>query len=713
MANDRINVWLKMRDVARFVRDAKIAEHSIKGMANAAKDGEGPFGALGSALGTLSGALPKARTETGILGLTLGSLVTLVIAGAPLFVAFAGATVALAGSFGQAALGAGALGVALAGAALPLGALGLVAAQAFQGFTKVNTAFAQWNVQVAQYGRNSQQAETALGRLNAVAAQFGGNTMIRLVQQWDRFQKLFRSANAPALGDLIKVFSLFLDVAEQLLPVFSKMAKVASGALLDAFQTLATVLTGHEFLGLLDQLTITFSNISGPLAQAVINFFMGLLNIAARLGPALEWFVGQVLDLSEAFLNWGRSGSMGILVDQFKAWWGLIKAVGGLLLTILGGGAEQGKGLVVQLTTILNRWNAWLKTTAGQKSMAKFFRDAIELTKLFVGGVFKIVAAIAVFGRAMMPIYIKALKGFSKGVHEVIDALEPMQPFLKNVLVPLLRGAFKGALAGLIGAFKLLVFVIRIVSTILGAFGTIMKPFSGVFEAVGYVIGFVFGGELLSAMAVLSKFTIVLKPLSYLFKALALPIKGAGELVSIFGGKFLDVAAKIGMKIGTLRGVIMDVVKWLYGAGAKFYNAGVWMWTKLRQGITRAIGQGLGFAADIGKAVYNFVARLINKGIPNSLGPINLPNNPIPMLAAGGVVSGSGSWITGEAGPEVNTLRNGKVTVVPLSPAVSAQSASATLAPSEKRVMVAKVYLRGKQIAEAVADEAEDEKARR
>jgi hypothetical protein len=84
------------------------------------------------------------------------------------------------------------------------------------------------------------------------------------------------------------------------------------------------------------------------------------------------------------------------------------------------------------------------------------------------------------------------------------------------------------------------------------------------------------------------------------------------------------------------------------------------------------------------------------------------------MLAGGGVVSGSGSWITGEAGPEINTLRDGKVSVVPLTPAVKAQGTSATLSPREgKRTIVTKVYLKGRQIAEAVADEVDDENARR
>jgi len=713
VANDRINVWLKMRDVARFVRDAKIAEHSIKEMGDAADNSGNSFGALGSALGSLGDVLPKARTETGILGLTLGSIVTILTLGMPLILAFAGATTALAGSMAGAALGAGALAVGLGGVALAAGPLALVAADLFKGFTKVNAAFSQWQKSVSMYGRNSNQAETALSRLNAVAGQFGGPTLITLVKQWNDFMSAFRKANAPAIQTLIKIFSLFLSTATALLPVFSQVADMVANSLLGAFTQLADFLKSAGFVAFLQTMASVFQSLAGPMMQIFINLLQAMMNIAVAVAPALQWLVNEMLSFSQAIESWSSGGGVGAVIAQFQSWWNLIKAVGGLLITILSAGASQGKSLVDQLTAIVNRWNAWLNTAKGQKSMQDFFRDSISIFKTMVHFIALVVGALFDLGRALMPIYIVAFRALADGWHQVMDALKPAQPFFRNVLLPLLKGIAKGGIMAVVGAFKFLILVIKILAPILGFLGKILSPFKGVIEAIGVVLGFVFGGEIVAAIKVLGELIGFLKPLAYLFRLIGVPIKAAGVIFEWFGAKVLGVLAKIGSKFGWLRGAIMDVVSWLTGAGKWFYDAGVKLWNKLRAGIIRAIAQGIGFAADIGKAVYNFVARLINKGIPNHLGPIDLPNNPIPMLAMGGVVTGTGSWITGDAGPEINTLRNGRVTVVPLSPAVKAQSTSATMAPSEKRVVVAKVYLKGKQIAEAVADDAEDEAARK
>lgn len=711
--NERISVWLRMRDVARFVRDAKLAEHSIKQMGDATDKSGSQFGALGSALESLSGVLPKARTETGILGLTLGSIFTILTLGMPIILAFLGATVAIAGSMAAAALGAGALAVALGGVALAAGPLALVAADLFQGFTKVNTAFADWQKQVSMYGPNSKQAETSLARLNAVAEQFGGPTLISLVQKWQDFMTSFRQANAPALKNIITMFNLFLDVANKLLPVFSYMSETVSGALLQAFQQLAGTLQGAGITNILKGLADTFAQLAGPLTQTFVNFMVGLLVLANRAAPALGWLANEFLNLSKAFLDWSRNGPINGLISQFQSWWGLMKAVGGLLITILSAGAKDGQSLVDQLTAIVNRWNAWLNTAKGQKEMHKFFADSISIFKSVVHFVALVIGAFFALGRALMPLYITAFRALSEGWREFMDALEPAKPFFKNVLIPLLKGLAKGVLLALVGSFKFLIFVLNILAPILGFIGRILAPFKGIIEAIGVVIGFVFGGEIITVIKVLGELISFLKPIAYLFRLIGIPIRAAGAIFEWFGAKVINVLGKIAFKFGWMRGAIMDVVSWLTGAASKFYNAGVHLWNSLRRGIVRAIAQGVGFAADIGKAVYNYVARLINKGLPNNFGPINLPNNPIPMLAGGGIVAGTGSWITGEVGPEINTLRNGKVTVVPLSPAVKAQGTTATLAPRENRVLVSKIYLKGRQIAEAVADEAEAEAARK
>lgn len=717
--NERIVVWIRLRDTLRFRRDAHKAAEGIKEITKAAEDGGSPLSQLGGAISGLIGKIPQATGRTRIFGFAIGTVITALVAAIPLIVGLGGAVVALAGSLGAAALGAGALGVAVAGAAIPLGALGLVALDLFQGFQKVSQAWTRWQVAIGTYGQNSKQAETALARMNAIAKNFGGRYLIRAVAEWNRFQSAFRKSNAGVIHDIARMLILLLQTAEKLLPVFSAIAKQASGALLEAFHAFAGELTSQGFQNFLYEMGNVFVQLSGPLGRSLINIFMGLFAIAARLAPTVHWLFTELENASMAFRGWAEHGALSGIVSQFQSWWGLIKAVGGLLVTILGGGASAGQNMVDSLTKIVNQWNAWLNTAAGQRSMKSFFHDAGEMTKALAVVLAYVTVGLFKFGRALLPIYTTVFKALVSAGKMLIDAFKPMAPFLNNILFPLLKGLAEGVIASIVGAFKTLIVVIKVVSAVLGFVGKVVGPsFKGAFELIGKVIGFLLGGPILKLLSKIGEINIVLRPLGFLFRLLAIPIELAGRAVEGFAGILgrligsgLTFAARFSAPV---RNAIASVLNFFQGAGARFFDAGVFLWRKLEKGIVRALGSGLGFAVDIGKAVYNWIAGKINKAIPNSLGPINIPNNPIPMLASGGVVSGNGSWITGEAGPEINVLREGKVTVVPLSPAVRAQGTSATLAPTEgKRTIVSKVYLRGRQIAEAVADEVSDEQARR
>lgn len=120
-------------------------------------------------------------------------------------------------------------------------------------------------------------------------------------------------------------------------------------------------------------------------------------------------------------------------------------------------------------------------------------------------------------------------------------------------------------------------------------------------------------------------------------------------------------------------------------------------------------------------------------GLELSIGPIKIPMAPdipkitvgtpnIPLLATGGVVTGTGSWITGEAGPELNTLMpNGGVKVQPLSGTdksgpTNLDSGATPSSPGGMRLAVTidhTTVLDGQPIARSVTRHAADAKARK
>lgn len=719
--NDRITVWLKLRDTARFARDAKVAEESIEKIGEAANDAETPLGRLKDSIGNFSDVLPLGTSRTRIFGFAVGTVLTFVVSMIPVVVGLGGSLVALAGSFGAAAAGAGLLATAFAGAMIPFGAFGVIVGDTINGFHKVATAFERWEIAVGAFGRNSQQAETALARLNAITEEFGGRHLLEAVKAWDEFTNLFRRSNLKTIGVVAQIFYDLIKAAQKMIPIFAEIAYEAARAVRGGLRDFVRMLSGTEIQYGLRILSEAFAEMAGPLIRAAGLFLLGFMRIATRLAPLMPPIAQGVERVAKSFADWGANGDLNQLVGQFRAWWGLLKAVGGLLYTILADGADEGKGLVNSLTGVINGWNEILKTDAGKNSLKDFFSDAASFTKTFITVIARVIAFIFKFGRALMPIYTTVFNALRTGWNDVMDAFAPMAPFWNNVLKPLLKGIVKGVLGGVVGAFKFLIFIVKIVATVLGAIGAKLGFLRGPLEFIGQVIGFVFGGAILKLLSLLGKLSPVLRPLGTLFRLLAVPINLAGKAVGFIFSKLGSLA--VGIKsfaasvIPGFRSAWSKILGFLVGLGSRFYNVGKGLWGKLKDGIMKALGSGLGFAGDLAKGVANGVINLLNKAIPNKIPipgmkDIDLPDSPIPMLATGGVVSGAGSWITGEAGPELNTLNNGRVTVQPLS-GVQSLSPSSSVLKGQSRTIVVKTYLRGRQIAEAVAEEIDDEMARR
>lgn len=158
---------------------------------------------------------------------------------------------------------------------------------------------------------------------------------------------------------------------------------------------------------------------------------------------------------------------------------------------------------------------------------------------------------------------------------------------------------------------------------------------------------------------------------------------------------------------------IVDFVK---GMPGRMAAAGRGMWNWIKSGFRSAINWVLG--------KWNSIHLTLPKVDLGPLGhvgggTIGLP--PVPLLAAGGVVRGLGSWITGEAGPELNTtLPGGGVRVQPLSgPRLTApRMAAPRLAPASAggRPIVVQSHItlkvRDREIARVVNDQVADARAR-
>lgn len=720
MAVNVITAWLRLRDRRRFSREAAAAARDIREINRAADEGQSIFEKLGGMFSTLAEKTSALTPRTRIFGFAIGTVAAAAVAAIPLIVGLGGAVVAVTASFAAAAIGAGLLAGALTAVlGAGLGAVGLVAFDFIKNFQDVNERFQTWRNAVAAFGRDSKQAQTAFSRLAGVIQNDGGPAVYDAVKSFQELRDTFEKAMEPSITKMMGIFARLFDWLTVNMPFFSGLVTKAVDALIGVFQGWGKVLAGPEIRDGLTAIFEAFGQLAGPIGQGVGAIFLGLFRLVVRMLPFLQPIADGFVSIADAFLDWATTTDLQPFLDSLNDWWGLLKAVGGLMVTVFSSGKDEGDSLVTSLTDVINGWNAILSAPGGKAGLVDFFKDAVDMTKSFVGILAGVVGFLFRFGRAAVPIYTKFFDMMKSGWDQVKDAIAPMKPFWDNILKPLLTGILQGIGGTLLGAFKAIIGVIKIFAFVLGWIGKTVGPsLIPFFHGLGVVIGFIAGGPILKLLSGLGKISPILGALGGVFRLLYAPIRLVGSALGAVAGKVGSLIGWFGRLAGSalpgLRSAWNAVLGWLTGAGlgGRLFDAGTKLWGKIKDGFLQAIGTGLGFAGDIGKAIFNFVAKHFNDALPNHLGPIPLPDNPIPLLAGGGVISGMGSWITGEAGPELNTLTpSGTVVVKPLAPAIAAPRGGTVEIGESRRVMVSKVYLRGKQIAEAVADEAEDDAA--
>jgi TP901 family phage tail tape measure protein len=306
---------------------------------------------------------------------------------------------------------------------------------------------------------------------------------------------------------------------------------------------------------------------------------------------------------------------------------------------------------------------------------------------------------------------------------QVAAAFEPARPMLENVILPLLKGVAVGVGVTIVGAFRVAIPVIRAWASAWGFVGKLLAPLRGAIETLGFVIGFVGAQYILKGIGLLGKFGGVFRVVAAAARLLNVPIRlvGAalggvlrigGAVASFLGRRlvgqvtnaasaFIGLANRVkgaGSRIfGAVRAIVSGVgralggignairqpfsraingvIGFLRSAGERFFSVGKTLWAKLASGIRSAVGAGIGFAADLGKAIANAVIGFLNDAIPNKIPipgapDINLPDNPIPRLRRGGRLSrmrGGGAVPFLAAGGEM-LIDGGRAMLIPGDP---------------------------------------------
>lgn len=412
---------------------------------------QGVGGAVSSIPKVLSGVVGALPGAIGAVGSSLASTGGLIAAAIPLLAVglqgLAGGLVAVGASAVSAAGSLAALLPILVGMG---GALVGVKLGAMRAAPALGAVVAEFQAAVKEGRPFNAQASGIVAAMKNLgpAAQDFVSAFTGMMPLLQTFQAQVEQTLFQGLGDG------FRRITQEALPGIligiNSLVGAVNAISLDAFARIAE----FDWQGL-------FTGIAPALERmgiAVNTFIQGFLTFVDAASPSAERLAGMIQRIADTFLGWvesaSASGQLQAMLDGFldslQVVFDLVGALGGAFSTLLTAAAPAGNALLTSLTGIVNQWNAWMQSTAGQEAMTSFFQTASTALS------------------AMKPILTGLAGAFSKMVTpKVVDNFARVAAAIGNIL-PVL-----GELLGIVAEAGVLVFFAEAISLI----ADVIKPF--------------------------------------------------------------------------------------------------------------------------------------------------------------------------------------------------------------------------------------------
>lgn len=385
--------------------DGQMRQHeklgqSLRDIDNNAKAAGGGMETLGEAIDETSDVAEKATGRMGRMGRSMLLVGGAIAALLPIVIDLAGALGALIGSLGAAIKGVGALGVALGGA-IVVGLAGV-----------------------------------------AGAALAASERMKNLKSDFDGFKGTWSDLTRRGQNDFMAMIRDSMADVERMMPMLARSVNRTMPAARDAVDQFFSRLDSPEFARFIDRMTTSFERIAGPMAQTLANVGETLGNIAVAAAPFVETMMRGISDITRTWAGSTRNiedlrENIKGAVDQARSWFNLLSATWDLTLAVFGSGADEGQGLVDDMTRKVEKYTSWV--TSNPEKMDSFWKDAILGTKELA----------------------KFLGSLRLPLQNLNDAMEPLVRFFERLVGALARleipftniSALSGILVG-IGGLK-------------------------------------------------------------------------------------------------------------------------------------------------------------------------------------------------------------------------------------------------------------------
>lgn len=462
-----------------------LTEHKIHELGGAVDDIDPSMEKNQNVLGRWANSLGAVRVQMGFFSSTLRQAAVGAVAIGPILTGLIGTATSLIGVIGTGAAGAFSVAsAAVSGFGLSAIGLGLVLKPAISEFKEAETVTKAYTKAVNEYGKGSEQAKTAQGKMNKmlssldpVAAQ-AVKSLATIKTRWSDLTKSTRKPIFNAIGQGVKTI-------QALMPTFARDTVGSVKAIGQAWDGWLKSLRSNEAKQLLNSVMTNFK-------KAIPGIASGFASIGAAFGRITASASKFLPGLSKGFAGWANEieqaigggtkldSSIGRLVGHMEDLGHLGQSTGSLLVHLFNTSADSGDSLVKTLTNVTSRWDAWVQSTHGQNSLKTFFSESVDETKELgsvVGGVVRILFQI---GRAAAPIsqgflHVLTILGnivtAASGLKGLDFALKAVGATLAGLWAVNKVRAFVGAIQDAVGAVRTLAASVAGGSAVEGAGG--------------------------------------------------------------------------------------------------------------------------------------------------------------------------------------------------------------------------------------------------
>lgn len=737
MADEEISVRVRLRRAREFAAGIRKMREQIRQLGNEGKRSETKFAGFNRTMTALRNVMGLVKPLALIAA--LGML----------------AQVAGAAAAGIGAL-VGAMGPLLSlSAALPAVLIGLVSSM------KV-LSMATSGIGDALGGLNEQLDPDKMDELTPAARALA----YQLHDLKPAVMGLQEAAQAGLFPGMSRALRTLAPMMSALLPVVEGIGR----ALADVMQHGARVVTSWR--GHLAPLAAMNERLIRNLGMAAVNLADALVSITLAAIPMIDWMTRGIHLWSMNVAAWASAGEasgrltrhLQLAMDVFREWAGVLGPFSRALGNIFRAAMPTSRELLRIMGASAESFRAWTASAGGQNAIAGFFQASlpamVEVGRLIddlVTGFFRLASTpglaetiamlrtelgpalgelMQVTTSEFLPVLIPAITNLLLLFAQLATANGPLAILIGTI------GSMVGALAGLLEANEWISTVMVSLLVLLGA----MQAFT----FIGWITG-------------LTKFVALLGPLATALKlgAAAQWILNAALYASPLLLPLLLMAAVVVAvnimyaKVEWFRDGVHAVLDWIRGnwplvlailtgpvglaalaihahwdtiTGAASDALG-WLrsnWPLILAILTGPVGLAVyaivrhwDTIKDAFRAVMDWIAAQWNR-IASALsfddivvrGRVVVPGFDLPQLATGGTVTGNGSWITGEAGPELNTKTGSTVRVTPLTSSQRVQAVGALAGAGAGGGPDIVVQIDGREVARAVDRQHGRERAR-